>query len=113
VKKIFISHWHGDHVGGIIGLLQTMSNSETKEKVMIFGPVETQERLAHLLRSVSFEETGLSLMSGKSTLQALRKFMILKNTMLRLPTWTIRCHALVTALWKKTSGASIWQRRKP
>ncbi len=61
VRKIFISHWHGDHVGGLIGLLQTMSNNENPQKVMIFGPKGTTERVAHLLRAVSFEDNRLEL----------------------------------------------------
>jgi len=61
VRKIFITHWHGDHVGGLIGLLQTMSNNENPQKVMIFGPRDTRDRVAHLLRAVSFEDNRLEL----------------------------------------------------
>jgi len=60
-RKIFITHWHGDHVAGLIGLLQTISNNETSQKVIVFGPRETRERMAHLLRSVSFENNRLDL----------------------------------------------------
>jgi ribonuclease Z len=59
VRKIFISHWHGDHVSGLIGLLQTIANNENPEKITIFGPIETKERLAHLFRSISFESKKL------------------------------------------------------
>lgn len=61
VRKIFLTHWHGDHVSGLVGLLQTISNSETRQKVVIFGPRETKERIAHLMRSVSFEENRMDL----------------------------------------------------
>ena len=61
VRKIFLTHWHGDHVSGLVGLLQTISNSETQQKVVIFGPRETKERIAHLMRSVSFEENRMDL----------------------------------------------------
>jgi ribonuclease Z len=61
VRKIFITHWHGDHVSGLIGLLQTMSNNENPQKVMIFGPRDTKERIAHLMRAVSFEDNRLEL----------------------------------------------------
>lgn len=59
VRKIFISHWHGDHVSGLIGLLQTISNSENPSKVMIFGPRETKERIYHLTKAISFESSRL------------------------------------------------------
>ncbi len=55
VRKIFISHWHGDHVGGLIGLLQTVSNNENVQGVTIFGPKETKERVMHLMKAISFE----------------------------------------------------------
>jgi len=61
VRKIFLTHWHGDHVAGLIGLLQTMSNNENPQKVTIFGPRETNERIAHLFRSVSFEDKRMEL----------------------------------------------------
>ena len=61
VRKIFISHWHGDHVAGLIGLLQTISNNENPQKISVFGPVETKERLNMMLKSVGFENDRLDL----------------------------------------------------
>ncbi|MBN2052246.1 ribonuclease Z [Candidatus Woesearchaeota archaeon] len=61
IRKIFITHWHGDHVAGLIGLLQTISNNENPQKVMLFGPRDTKERIAHLMRSVSFEDNRMEL----------------------------------------------------
>jgi ribonuclease Z len=61
IRKIFLTHWHGDHVSGLVGLLQTISNSETQQKIVIFGPRETKERIAHLMKSVSFEENRMDL----------------------------------------------------
>jgi ribonuclease Z len=61
VRKILLTHWHGDHVSGLIGLLQTISNNENPQKVTVFGPKGTNERIAHLLRSVSFEDNRMEL----------------------------------------------------
>ncbi|MBU1198813.1 MAG: ribonuclease Z [Nanoarchaeota archaeon] len=61
VRKILISHWHGDHVGGLIGLLQTISNNENPQKVTIYGPKETKERIFHLLKAVSFENNRIEI----------------------------------------------------
>jgi len=36
--KIFISHMHGDHVLGLLGLLQTMALMNRQRKVDVYGP---------------------------------------------------------------------------
>ncbi|HLH24769.1 MAG TPA: ribonuclease Z [Chloroflexota bacterium] len=38
VDAIFITHFHGDHVGGLPGLLLTLGNAERSEPLTIFGP---------------------------------------------------------------------------
>jgi len=50
VKKILITHWHGDHVGGLTGLLHTMGNIEGDICVEVYGPPGTKERVEHLIR---------------------------------------------------------------
>ncbi|MBU1201266.1 MAG: ribonuclease Z [Nanoarchaeota archaeon] len=61
VNTILVTHWHGDHVGGIIGLLQTISSKENPPQIEIYGPVGTKKRVQHLLDSVIFEEKNLNL----------------------------------------------------
>jgi len=36
--KILITHLHGDHVGGLPGLLQTMSMLKRRRKLQVYGP---------------------------------------------------------------------------
>jgi len=55
VTKILVSHWHGDHVSGIIGLLQTIGNEAMPQKIMLFGPRETKKRVEHMLQTCIFD----------------------------------------------------------
>lgn len=38
ISAIFLSHYHGDHILGLPGLLQTMGFFDREEKLEIFGP---------------------------------------------------------------------------
>lgn len=55
ISKIFISHWHGDHVFGLPGLLQTMNASEYDKKLEIFGPIGTKKRFEQLFNTFSLK----------------------------------------------------------
>jgi ribonuclease Z len=55
IKKIFISHWHGDHTLGLNGLIQTLSNTDNIEKLEIHGPKETKTFIEHMLKSTIFD----------------------------------------------------------
>ena len=55
--KIFVTHLHGDHCIGILGLLQTMSMQNRTESLEIFGPKGIDEFLAANIKILNF---GLS-----------------------------------------------------
>lgn len=55
VTKVLLSHWHGDHVGGLIGLLQTIGNEEMTPRLEIYGPVGTKQRMENLLKTCQFD----------------------------------------------------------
>jgi len=55
VTKILISHWHGDHVLGLPGLLQTMSASEYTGKLMVFGPKGTKKNFKKMFETFKFD----------------------------------------------------------
>src|SRR3989338_8025622 len=48
VTKVLISHWHGDHVLGLPGMLQTLNSSTTGTKLQIFGPKGTKVQLDYM-----------------------------------------------------------------
>ncbi len=61
IRKILITHWHGDHVAGLVGLLQTighnMADETSKEKfeLKLYGPPGTKQFMHHLLRCTQQE----------------------------------------------------------
>ena len=55
--KIFVTHLHGDHCIGILGLLQSMNMQSRTEPVEIFGPDGIDEFIAANIKILNF---GLS-----------------------------------------------------
>ena len=45
VTKILITHWHGDHVLGLSGFLQTLALNGMNKKVELYGPKGTKEKV--------------------------------------------------------------------
>ena len=52
--KILVTHLHGDHCVGILGLLQTMSMQNRTETLEIFGPKGIDEFLAANIKILNF-----------------------------------------------------------
>lgn len=55
--RIFITHLHGDHCIGILGLLQTMSMQRRTEPLEIFGPPGIEEFVTANIRMLGFAPT--------------------------------------------------------
>ncbi len=53
ITRVLISHWHGDHVFGLPGILSTMGiDAQDQEKMLyIYGPKGTKKYLRHLVQS--------------------------------------------------------------
>ncbi|MEA3431019.1 MAG: ribonuclease Z [Nanoarchaeota archaeon] len=56
ITKMLISHWHGDHVLGIPGLIQTMGVSDYSKQLLIFGPKGSKDHMKYMLKA--FESRG-------------------------------------------------------
>lgn len=55
VTRLLISHWHGDHVLGIPGLLQTLALSDYNKTLYIYGPKGTKKFMKNLLDTFVFK----------------------------------------------------------
>jgi len=54
VTKIIISHWDGDHVLGLPGLIQTLAMSEENKYLLVLGPEGSKKRFEHLFKAFEF-----------------------------------------------------------
>lgn len=57
ITKILISHWHGDHVLGLPGLVQTMGSLGYEGTLEIYGPKGTKKRMENMGDVFLFEDT--------------------------------------------------------
>ena len=56
VTKVLVSHWHGDHVLGLPGLIQTLSSMDYSNKLEIYGPVGTKKRMEKMFEAFVFDK---------------------------------------------------------
>jgi ribonuclease Z len=69
ITKLLISHWHGDHVLGIPGLLQTLSFNKYNKILEVYGPHGIKENFENVLRafpSVNFGNFKIKVSEAKS-----------------------------------------------
>ncbi len=50
ITKILISHWHGDHVLGLPGLIHTLGACEYSRTLEIYGPKGTKKHMKNLFK---------------------------------------------------------------
>lgn len=55
ISKILISHWHGDHVLGLGGLLQTMASQSYDRTLRIYGPKGSKEYINNMMKGFAFD----------------------------------------------------------
>ncbi len=56
ITKLCISHWHGDHVFGIPGLMSSMGADEYAKKLQIYGPKGTKAYLKNMFKSFAAKD---------------------------------------------------------
>lgn len=57
INKILLTHWHGDHVLGLPGILQSMSASNYLNALEIYGPKGSKRQVGDMLRAFPFDQT--------------------------------------------------------
>ena len=81
ITKILITHWHGDHVFGLPGLIQTLGSEEYSGTLKIYGPRGSKAMIAKILEAFVFEarldyevfevESGIFFENTEFSLQAM------------------------------------------
>lgn len=56
ITRLLITHWHGDHVLGIPGLLQTLALSGYNKTLFVYGPKGTKILMKALLKLFAIKE---------------------------------------------------------
>ncbi|MFY9717928.1 MAG: ribonuclease Z [Thermoplasmata archaeon] len=68
VRRIFITHFHGDHFLGLPGLIQSMNLNRREEPLDIYGPPDAEEMVGRALKmgyfTLRFPVTVHSLSAG-------------------------------------------------
>lgn len=54
ITRIFITHWHGDHMLGLPGLFQTLALSDYRKTLKVYGPKGTK-RFIELIQELIFD----------------------------------------------------------
>jgi len=76
IKYIFISHLHGDHYLGLVGLVSSMHLNGRKEELMLFGPPELKEIIDIHLK---YSDTQLRYPLIFKPLQVVKEEIIFEN----------------------------------
>ena len=49
--RIFLSHWHGDHVFGLPGLLENIAKNSAHKNIEIYGTDEVRKKMTQLVKT--------------------------------------------------------------
>jgi ribonuclease Z len=56
IRKVLISHWHGDHTLGLPGLIQTLGASNYEGVLEIYGPKGTKKHMNAMKKAFVYEQ---------------------------------------------------------
>lgn len=65
INRLLITHWHGDHVFGIPGLIQTLAMSEYSKELKIYGPEGTREKMELIKKLVKYFHINMDIKEVK------------------------------------------------
>lgn len=51
ITRILITHWHGDHVLGLPGIIQSLASNEYRKTLEIYGPKHTETFVKNMIKT--------------------------------------------------------------
>lgn len=100
---ILISHLHGDHISGLIGLLSTIGNSSRSDDLTIIGPYGIKEALNAIMVLVDYLPYKINIIENPSG-----SFSILNNNLKEIEINTLKLDHSSECL-----GYSLYIKRTP
>ena len=83
LTRIFITHWHGDHILGLPGLFQTLATSNYQKTLHVYGPIGTrrfisliQEILIHIKINLYVHEISSGIALNEKDFQVIAENMV-------------------------------------
>jgi ribonuclease Z len=58
ITKLLITHFHGDHVLGIPGLIQALVKNNYQKELQIYGPIGTKKYINSMMKGIIFRQLG-------------------------------------------------------
>lgn len=96
LTKILITHWHGDHILGLPGLLQTLAMLNYNKTLKIYGPKGTENKIS-LIKNLVNIEVPLEIHEVENQVIQDKEFLIETKSMLH----TAHCNAYSFVLKEK------------
>lgn len=56
ITKILITHWHGDHVFGLPGVISTLGAEDYQKTLGIYGPIGTKKHMEDMFNAFVFDK---------------------------------------------------------
>ncbi|MBW2990004.1 ribonuclease Z [Candidatus Woesearchaeota archaeon] len=60
ITKILITHWHGDHVFGLPGIMATLGSGDYSKTLRIYGPTGTKKHIDSMFKAFIFDKNNIS-----------------------------------------------------
>lgn len=83
IRHIFISHLHGDHIFGLIGLINTMNLNGRTDDLHVYGPHNLQDIITVMLRH---SQTSLQFRLHFTAVESTRSYLLYHNDRIKVYT---------------------------